>query len=451
LAGEIAFFSSLLVLLPVLAAAQNPAPPVPGQPLRIGLKQAVAIALAPEGSTRVRLAEEFTRQARAQSSEARAALLPNFDASLTEESVTQNLAVSGITQAISIPGLSFPRLIGPYDIFDARIAGSQTIFDFSALRHYQSARAGIRAAEADRDDARDQTATQVATLYMDAQAAVEHVEAAEADVALAEADAKLAGDRKKAGTGIAIDLTRALVELANARQRLLVAQNGLTQAHLQLLRAMGVSLDTTVELTETLAYSPFDEVAASSAVTLALKSRADYLAQLRREDSARLSYSAVKFQRLPSVSGFGNYGTTGLSIDNAVPTRTYGVSVKLPLFDGGRRDAQRAESASALRQQSIRTADLRQQVELEIRLALDALHSSADQVKAAEEGLTQSEQEVAQAQRRYSAGFATSLETTDAQTRLERARDNRIAALLAYNISRVNLAQAMGAIREVIR
>jgi outer membrane protein len=94
---------------------------------------------------------------------------------------------------------------------------------------------------------------------------------------------------------------------------------------------------------------------------------------------------------------------------------------------------------------------LRQQVELEIRLALDSLHSAEDQLKVAAEGLEQAEREVAQAQRRYDAGVANSLEPIDAQTRLARARDNRISALLAYNIARINLGQATGTIRQVIQ
>ncbi len=61
---------------------------------------------------------------------------------------------------------------------------------------------------------------------------------------------------------------------------------------------------------------------------------------------------------------------------------------RIPIFDGGRRDARRAESASQYRQQRIRTADLRDQVELDVRLALDSLRSADAQVKAAEEGLT---------------------------------------------------------------
>jgi outer membrane protein TolC len=104
-----------------------------------------------------------------------------------------------------------------------------------------------------------------------------------------------------------------------------------------------------------------------------------------------------------------------------------------------------------LRQEQIRTRDLRQQLELEIRLALDSLHSAEDQLAVATEGLAQAEREVAQAGRRYAAGVANSLEPIDAQTRLARARDNRISALLACNIARINLGQAMGVIRQFIQ
>jgi outer membrane protein TolC len=57
---------------------------------------------------------------------------------------------------------------------------------------------------------------------------------------------------------------------------------------------------------------------------------------------------------------------------------------------------------------------------------------------------------VEQAQRRYKAGVSSSLEVTDAQTRLARARDNRIAALFLYNRARLDLWQAMGKIRQMV-
>jgi outer membrane protein TolC len=186
------------------------------------------------------------------------------------------------------------------------------------------------------------------------------------------------------------------------------------------------------------------------ALAVALESRSDLKAQAKREQSARLSYSGVKMERLPSLAGFADYGSIGTSINNALPTRTYGLALRVPIFDGGRRDARRGESQSLYEQERLRSADLRQQIELELRLALDGLHSSADQFKVAEEGLAQAKDELDRARRRYEAGMASSLEVTDAQTRLARARDNQIAALDLYNRARIDLGQATGTIRQMV-
>jgi outer membrane protein TolC len=71
-------------------------------------------------------------------------------------------------------------------------------------------------------------------------------------------------------------------------------------------------------------------------------------------------------------------------------------------------------------------------------------------VETAREGLALSENELAQARRRYEGGVAGSIEVTDAQTRLDRARDNQIAALYSYNLARLDLATATGSIGEFI-
>ena len=86
---------------------------------------------------------------------------------------------------------------------------------------------------------------------------------------------------------------------------------------------------------------------------------------------------------------------------------------------------ERAESASQYRAETVRTNDLKEQIELDVRLALDSLQSAEQQVKVAQEGLELANNELTQARRRYDAGVAISVEVTDAQTRLERARDNQ--------------------------
>jgi outer membrane protein TolC len=239
--------------------------------------------------------------------------------------------------------------------------------------------------------------------------------------------------------------------LANDRQQLLVAQNNRHNAHLQLLRAMNMRLDTDVELTDKLQYLPVDAVTMEAAKAQALKERPDLKAQQEREANARLSASATRMERMPSVSAFGDYGSLGTALNNSVPTRSVGIQIKVPIFDGGRRDARRQESASQYRSETVRTNDLKEQIELDVRLALDSLQTADQEVKVAQEGLELANSELTQARRRYDAGVAISVEVTDAQTRLERARDNHTTALYNYNLSRLDLAQAMGRVRSIVQ
>jgi outer membrane protein TolC len=182
----------------------------------------------------------------------------------------------------------------------------------------------------------------------------------------------------------------------------------------------------------------------------ALRARPDYKAQLERQDNARLTSSAVTMERLPSVSSFANYGTTGNGINNAFPTRAYGVTLHVPIFDGWKREARRAEAESQMRQERVRTNDLRDQIDLDVRLALDELASAEDEVKVSNEGLTLAENELAQARRRVDAGVAISLEVTDAQTRLSRARDNQTQALAHHAQARIDLGQATGTLNRFL-
>jgi outer membrane protein TolC len=418
------------------------------------LKRAVELATSSEGSAQIQLAGEALKQAQTRSEQARAALLPDLEAAFTDQSRMVNMAAQGFNAHLfNIPGIpiTIPAVVGPFNYMDARVNGTQNVFDFSSIRRFQASKVGVSAAKSDSENTGEQVAAQVARAYLAGIRADADVETAEANVTLSEAVLKQAENQKAAGTGTGIEITRARVQLANDRQHLLVEQNARRSAHLQLLRAMGMRLDTEVELSDKLAYVPEDALTLEQAKNAAFKERPDLAAQQRREDNARLSASATRMERLPSLSAFADYGSTGTGLTNALPTRDYGLSLKVPLFDGGRRDARRAESASQYRSEKVRTGDLKEQIELDVRLALDALRSADDEVRVANEGLGLSENELAQARRRYEAGVANSLEVTDAQTRLERARENQTEALYNYNLARIDLAQAMGNTRRTIQ
>jgi outer membrane protein TolC len=419
-------------------------------PVELSLKRAVQLAVSPEGNTRVQLSAEALKQAESRSAQSRAALLPDLSAAFTDENATRNLAAQGIQISVPIPGFIFPSFVGPFTTMDARISATQSVFDFSSIRRFQASKVGVSAAKADVNGSAEQVAAQVARAYLAAVRADADVEAAKSNLTLSEAVLKQAENQKAAGTGTGIEITRARVQLANDRQRLLVAENARRAAGLQLLRAVGLRLDTELVLTDKLQYIPVDALTMEQAKTQALKERPDLEAQQERESSARLSANATKLERLPSVAAFGDYGSSGTGFDNSLPTRTIGISLRVPLFDGGRRDARRAESASQYRAEKVKTNDLKEQIDLDVRLALDALRSAEDQVKVSREGLELAENELAQARRRNEAGVAIGVEVTDAQSRLERARDNQTVALYNYNVGRIDLAQAMGAVRKSV-
>jgi outer membrane protein TolC len=421
-------------------------------PLQLTLKRAVELALSPEGNAKIQMATEAVRQARARSAEARSALLPNVHGSISQEQAMRSLAELGL-DTIHLPfNVRIPSIVGPYSVMDVRATAMQSVFNLSSVRRFQAARQGVGVAQSEGKFTEDQIAAQVAHAYLGALRARAELETVKANVALAEALLKQAQDQKNAGTGTGLDITRARVQLAAENQRHLIAANAFRRTNLQLLRAIGLSLDTEMDLVDKLTYVTVDTITMEKAKETALRSRSDFRSQMEREKAAQLNGSAAKLERLPSVVSFADYGTVGPGLTTTLlPTRTYGVSVEIPVFDGGRQDAHRAAAQSVAREESVRTNDLREEIELEIRLALDSLQSADEQIKVAEEGLGLAENELTQARRRYQAGISNNLEVTDAQTRLEHARDNQVLALYNYNVARFDLGQAMGTIRSLIQ
>jgi len=434
---------SLFLMLPLLAAAAD------APALDLSLRRAVELALAPDGNTRVQLAAEMIKQSDAKVVAARAALLPNIDGTFGMHSQTVNLSSFGFSFPTGLP-FTIPTFVGPFTVFDARVTANMDVFDFATLRRYQASKQALEATKADRDSARDQVTQQVARAYLAAVRADDNVTTAKANLDLSGALLKLAQNQKDAGTGTGIDVVRAQVQQANDRQRLVVAENDRNSSYLQLSRVIGIDLGRTVALTDRMTYLPVDNLAIDGALTTAGGSCEDLKAQAKRVDVARLNYSAAKMESLPTVGASGDIGPIGTNIDNARTTRTVGFSVKIPVWDSGRRASHREESLSQWKQEQIRMKDLREQVSLEVRLAADALRSADTQIAVAKEGLALSEQELAQARRRFENGVANSIEVTDAQTRLQRARDNQISALFAHNLARIDWFAAMGKIENTL-
>lgn len=425
--------------------AQDPTAAEPE--LRLSLRDAIAAAL--DNNNTVRLLKERIAAAQAAADQSFGSLMPNLSGYVNQRNQTVNLAAFGIPQnrltQLGVPG----GRTEPFDIFDARGSLVQNIFSLSLIQRWRAAKTGITVADLEAEITKRDTTATVGLLYVEALRAEAAVKAKQANVRLGQELLKLASDRKAAGVATGLDVTREEVQLENERQQLLIAENDVETAKLNLTRSLGIDFGVRVVLTDELKMVESLPQGPAEALMVAKENRLELKAQATRQKLAALSLSSVTSERLPSLAFNGDYGWIGTKADEALGTHTVGVTLSVPIFDGGQRESRISENRSRVRQESIRMKDVSDQVNLEVRNALLTLNSTRQQVGVAQKGLDLAHKELTFARDRFAAGLTTNIEVTNAQTALARARDNLVEALFRFNASRINLARAQGQLENV--
>jgi outer membrane protein TolC len=152
---------------------------------------------------------------------------------------------------------------------------------------------------------------------------------------------------------------------------------------------------------------------------------------------------------MPSVSVFGDYGSSGLKPNDVnLPTRSIGVQIDVPIFNGGRTRSEIQIAASRQRESDARLRDVRAAVEKDVRQALQNLKTREEQVRAAESAVSLATRELELAQDRFANGVADNIEVLNAQTALENARLVLVSSLAQFNIARLNVASALGHVED---
>jgi outer membrane protein len=432
-ARVVALLAGLTAAAPLQAQTPTPTP--------TPLSFAEAVRRAAGGAPAVALAALEVDAAEARAREARGALLP----SLTLGAAWVNRDFNSQSIGISFPGI--PKLIGPFNNYDARLTATQTLFDFASVARLRAARARVSGSDAEQSGAVEAAAQRAALAYLGLVRAEASVAARRADSTIAQELAGLAERQKEAGVSAAIDVTRARTQLVVAEGLLVVAQNQEDRARIDLARALGLDPATRLEPTDSLT----PEIAAAAvpgaedaAVSAALAGRPDLQAEVARGEAARRTGTAITAERLPRLSVEGDYGPNGLTVPGAIATRQVALEVSIPILDGLRRAGRLAEQHAIAQQSAVREADLRQRVAAEVRTAFLDQRSAAAQEAIAAERLRLAESELDQARQRFRAGVAGNIEVIDAQGSLIQARDADIDARYSAAVARVALARAVG-------
>ena len=195
-------------------------------------------------------------------------LMPRLDARVDDAAQTRNLAAFGFN-ASAIPGFSFPAVVGPFNVFDARLYASQTVFDATARHDVRSSEFSLSAAQLESRNAHDVVSFVVTNLYFQAVAGVHRIETARAQVATADSLLQLATSQRNAGVTPGIDVVRAQVQLQAQRQRFIAAENEYAKLTLQLARAIGLPVAQRVELTDREVNVPLPTLTLDEALTRA--------------------------------------------------------------------------------------------------------------------------------------------------------------------------------------
>lgn len=454
------FTLTALLLLTIRLAAQNsePAPSItfPGsqspfqgsQPeekatpgvLQLNFQEAIDRGL--RNNLGLLLSADQTITARGERWKELSNLLPNLQAQLQEDVQTESLTAFGFKR--NVFPFPIPRVIGPFNYFDARASLSQSVFNFQNLEKERAASENLKSAQHTYQEAREVVVLAIGNAYLMAIATSARIEASEAEVANAQALYEKAVDQQNAGLSPAIDTLRAQVELKTRQQQLIAARNDYAKQKLALARIIGLAPGQEFVLTEKAPYEALTSQPLEVYLQRAYTSRQDYLAAQAQLRAAEFSRKAATAGHYPSLGFNANYGDIGVNLGQSNGTWQVTGGMTIPIFAGGKIHSDVLEADAQLKEARSQLGNLRGQIDYDVRAALLDLNSAADQVEVARSNVELAEQTLAQSRDRFTAGVTDNLEVVQAQESVAAAHESYIDSLYAHNLAKVELAYAIG-------
>ena len=457
---------ALALLLPCAAAAQSrpsiqslptnspllggvPTGTLSTQPVPVSIAQAIKQALA--HNLGVLQAEEAVNRAGGGRWIALSEMLPDVKASISETRRETNLEAFGFPLNRFSLGVSIPSVVGPFNVFDARVFVEQSVLDVEALHKIRAESHQLSAVRHAYRSARELVVLVAANLYLEGLAAGARATTARAQLETAQALQTQAEDLRRSGIVAGIDVVRAEVRVSTDRQRATAARADFEKAKLQLARVMGLPIGQAITLSDQIPPVPVPEMTVEQALERAYKERPDYLAAKERFEAAESSRRAALSEHLPSVAVSADYGAIGLTAASALSTFAVTGTVSIPIFDGGKTRGHVIQATVDRDNRRNELDDMKAQIYYEVRSAFLDLEATSEELQAATRGRELSGQQLTQARDRFAAGVANNIEVIQAQEAVALANEQYIDAVFGYNLAKAVLGRALGTVEEAIQ
>ncbi len=359
-----------------------------------------------------------------------------------------NISITGSatrTQGAFVFNPSFPPRDQKYNNYTAGLQLQQLIYDFGRTANRVSssddlANSSLYGLQSATEDLIVLVQTSYYT-YLQAQF-LEKVD--QEALAQTEEHLKIAEAFYKAGTQPEYDVTKAQVDVANAKLNLIHSQNQIKVSKLLLENSMGVKIPDNFIVTDSLKYDSLN-LSIDSVKAIAIENRTD-LKSLKLKLSAQKSLvSSIWDQNLPTISAFGNYNWNGF--DFPLYSRwTAGINFAIPIFQGFSVSAQVQQAESQQKSLEASIEQLTLSILSEVQQNYLSVIEAENMISASEKLVLQAEENFKLATGRYKSGVGSATEITDAQVALSNAKYSNIQAHYDYLTSLVRLKRSMGVI-----
>ena len=399
----------------------------------LGIEQAVAIALANQPTIQNRVSAYVAAQQRV--AQALSPLLPQISGLWTafQQKSVSSVTVAGTGANVTLNTINLQT--------QATVTASQLLFDFGKnWAATDAAKANSEFARESVELQRDLIALAVKQSYYNLLLASRLVVVNAQAVDRADLNLRSAKGFFEVGTRPRFDVTRAEVDVANARVSLIRAQNAVSLSRIALNTGMGIAINAPTRVVDILAYEPF-QVDRDSLVAEALRRRAEYRQAKYQVDAAEATLRQNFRNFFPDVVASGTYGSARADMNEIY---SYGVQLSWSIFDGGNKVARYKEAKALLESTKANVRDTELTIWQQVEQAYVNLISAEEQIGAAQKAVESAQENFRLSQGRFDAGVGTIIELTDAQLALTQAQSTQAQALTDYRLAIAQLERNLG-------
>jgi outer membrane protein len=255
------------------------------------------------------------------------------------------------------------------------------------------------------------------------------------------------------------NVMRAEVELANAKPKLIRAQNQYRTAMLDLARLISLSsLGPGQDIPQFNVVGELQHQPYVFSLDQALAAAREHRPEIKSADARvqvaqkRIRVAAAGYQ--PQISAYGGYqfqsdrykdpATGETDLGKYFDGWTFGVQGEWNVFDGFLTKARVDQTKANSRASVINSDQVRRNVEVEVRQGFFRWNEATELIASQEKNVGQAEETLRQANARFEAGLGTQLDILNAQVALTEARSNQFQARYDYLLSRAILERVTG-------